>query len=228
MNSYLNMTEPLSTMTKMRTLSFSMIVTPEQVAGFEAFAYDFYERDGYPNLGISSIGKGIYAVNASTKVRYHDTEGLQHGERHVLVPILQTGFLNLNKGTLMYNFYSEPTRSRTIDAVMNCVADTGISNKDCTSATDNIQLIQDATFRPAILIIHPVFPRFNSTVLTGFIQAVFNWDSVFISSLPTYVPTVDVVLSGGTETFTFRYDPQYLSFLRTIPSRQSLILPLQN
>lgn len=206
-NSYLNITDPVIRLTKMRTLSYAVLVRPEDVSSFETFAYDFYEREGYGHLGLSPFGKGIYASNATTRTRYHDTQGLQSGKRRVLTPVFQTGEVNRynNKEVIMYNLYSEPARAKALDGAMDCM-DSGGAVNDCAYVTDNIVLVQDLVLnRPAVLIIHPVTPQYNTSTLAGFVNAVMNWDTVFLSALPNYISGVDVVLSGGTKTYTFRY-----------------------
>lgn len=205
--SYLNISDPVIQLTKMRTLSYAVMVKPEEVSSFEAFAYDFYESEGYGHLGISPFGKGIFALNATTRARYHDTQGIHTGKRQVLIPVLQSGEIDKqnNQGAIMYNIYSEPVRSITIDGMIDCV-EAGNSINDCAYVTDNIVLVQDILLnRPAVLILHPVTPRFNKTTLTGYVVAVTNWETVFMHALPNYILGVDVVLSGGTKTYTFRY-----------------------
>ena len=205
-NSYLNITDPVVALTKMRTLSYAIIVQPEEVSSFEAFGYDFYDREGYGHLGMSPFGRGIYAFNATTREKYHDTHGVQHGKRHLLTPVLQTGEVNAynNKEVIMYNLYSQPSRAIAIDGAMDCM-DAGGSVNDCAYVTDNIVLVQDMVLnRPAVLVIHPVTPRFDPTTLTGFVTAVMNWDDVFLNALPNYVAGVDIVLTGGTKSYTFR------------------------
>jgi hypothetical protein len=179
------------------------MITPAEIRAYEDFAYDFYDSNGYPGLGISSFGKGIAALNKTTGDRFHDTLGLQHGRRDILVPILLSGNLESNLPSLMYNLYSDETRAMNIDNIMDCF-EVNESSVDCISVTDNIFLVQDTVFRPAVLVGYPIAPLYNKTLLTGLTQAVYNWDTVFISALPNYLHALDVVLSGGTKTYTFR------------------------
>lgn len=204
MTSYQNVTDPLISITKTRTMSFSVIITPEQAPGLEAHAYNFYASEGYPKAGISSFGKGISATNVTTGKKYHDKHGLIHGKRNIMVPTVEVGDLAHNTAAVMYNTYSDPTRAKALDATMDCF-DNGGKVSDCNAITDNLFLIQDPlVFRPAVWIVHAVTPFYNTSLLTGFIRGVYNWDTVFISALPAYVPDVDIVLSGGTSLFTFR------------------------
>jgi hypothetical protein len=203
LDSFLSIMDPIISITNMRTMVLATMITPAEIRAYEDFAYDFYDSNGYPGLGISSFGKGIAALNKTTGDRFHDTLGLQHGKRDILVPILLSGNLESNLPSLMYNLYSDETRAMNIDNIMDCF-EVNESSVDCISVTDNIFLVQDTVFRPAVLVGYPIAPLYNKTLLTGLTQAVYNWDTVFISALPNYLHALDVVLSGGTKTYTFR------------------------
>lgn len=203
MNSYANISDPLIENSNMRTLSFAPIVTADQVDGFEIFAYNFYSSEGYPDLGISSFGKGIFALNKTTGLRYHDKYGYQNGQNKMLVPLLQVGNLAKNDNVAMFNLYSEANRASAIDHIVYSFK--ASPRKLCTSVTDVVHLIQDSTFRPAVLVMHPISPRTNLSALTGFVQSVFSWDTVIMHAIPHYVSSLDIVLSGGANTYTFRY-----------------------
>lgn len=202
MESYANISNPLIENSNMRTLSFAPIITANQVDEFEAFAYNFYESEGYPDLGISTFGKGISALNQTSGARYHDQFGYQFGENKILVPLLEVGNLLTNKQVAMFNLYSEANRVKVIDHIIDCFEST--PSETCTSVTDVVFLIQDTTFRPAVLVMHPISPRLDRSALTGFVQSVFSWDTVLLYAIPHYVNSLDVVLSGGEKSYTFR------------------------
>jgi hypothetical protein len=65
-----------------RDMGLAPLVTPEQLADFEDFIYDFYEnkRDPpFPNgTATSSFGKGVWGIDPSfgtSDKRYHETDG---------------------------------------------------------------------------------------------------------------------------------------------------------
>lgn len=202
---YQNISTPIIAVTKMRALTFCVVVTPEQVAGFEAFAYDFFEREGYPGIGISSFGQGIWALNETTQTRFHSTEAYRHGQYEILLPVLEVGNLAANRPSVMYNFYSEQKRVQSVDDALNCFYTGNRTAAECTSVTDVIGLVQDATFNPAVVVVYPVTPLLNRSIVTGTMMSVFNWDTVFSTSVPDYVHGLDIVLCGSQEEYTFRY-----------------------
>jgi hypothetical protein len=187
----------------MRALSFCVVVAPEQVKGFEAFAYDFFEWEGYSGIGISSFGKGIWAFNESTQTRYHSTEAY-HGQYDILLPVLEVGNLAANLPSVMLNFYSEKKRVQSVDHMLNCFYARNRTAAECTAITDVISLVQDATFNPAVVVVHPVTPLLNTSLVTGTMMSVFNWDTVFSNALPNYVSGLDIVLCGSQDKYTFR------------------------
>ncbi|KAJ1424278.1 hypothetical protein B484DRAFT_363533 [Ochromonadaceae sp. CCMP2298] len=201
LNSYLNITDPLIETVNTRTIGFAPIITPAQVSKFEAYAYDFFESNGYPNLGYTGGVKGISAVDTTTGLRFHDTEGYQEGGHKVLTPVMQIADLDSNSPAVMFNLYSEPVRVSAIDHMIDCFAAGG---KECTSITDIIHLVQDPVFRPAVLILHPVTPHYDTSTLTGLTSIVQNWDTMFDRVLPDIVKGIDVVLSGGQYEYTFQ------------------------
>ncbi|KAJ1433776.1 hypothetical protein B484DRAFT_447076 [Ochromonadaceae sp. CCMP2298] len=201
--SYLNITDPIIETINTRTIAFAPIITPAQVSEFEAFAYDFFESNGYPDLGITEDIRGISSVNYSSDDlhRFHDTEGYQEGGHKVLTPVLQIGNLDTNTPAVMFNLYSQAARVSAIDHMIDCFAAGGT---ECTSITDIIHLVQDPVFRPAVLILHPVTPYHDRGNLTGLTYIVQNWDTVFEGVLPDIVKGIDVVLSGGQNKYTFQ------------------------
>jgi signal transduction histidine kinase len=204
MKSFFNITDPLIDMGEMRTLGFAPILTPDQVPAFEEFAYKTYEEEGYGNLGISSFGKGISSVNATTGDRYHDTKGpgVNNSKHQILTPVLQIGKIAENSGVVMFNLYSQTTRITAIDAMIDCFSGGG-RNAECVSITDIIHLVQDKEFRPAVLVIHPVTAFDDPDKLVGLYSLVMNWDTVFSNVVPNFVEGIDIVLTGSDKDYTF-------------------------
>jgi hypothetical protein len=201
---YIDITEPLAALGELRAIGLIPKVTPQQITSFEAFAYNFYASQSNPlyrSLGISSFGKGISATNATTDKRYRDTTGV-HGGYDLLFPIFQMQRLFENKPALMYNLHSESNRIGAIDDVINCF-EISVNKSKCIAATDVIKLVQDTVFRPAILVIHPISPRDDPNTLVGICHGVMNWDTVFSNAMPSYVDGIDIILSGGSITYSF-------------------------
>jgi hypothetical protein len=204
-NAYQNITAPIISVAKMRALSFGVVLTPEQVSGFEAFAYDFFEREGYPGIGINSFGKGIWALNETTDTKYHSTVPYAAGQYNILLPLFEVGNLAANRAAVMFNTYGDEKRVQNIDHMLNCFYARNRTATECSSITDVIFLVQDVTFSPAVVVLHPVTPLLNTSAVTGLVQSVFNWDAVFSSVLSESASDLDVVLCGSQDMYTFRY-----------------------
>lgn len=201
---FFNITDPLIEMTELRTLAFAPIVAPDQVPQFEKFAYDTYESNGFPSMGISSFGRGIYSVNTTHGGRYRDTQGPSLNNQHqLLTPVHLAGNLEENRAAIMFNLYSEEFRISAIDFMINCFL-AGGRHDECVSITDIIHLVQDPLFRPAVLILYPIAANLDPDKLVGLDYAVLNWDSILSNILPEFVNGILVVLSGGKTTYTFR------------------------
>ncbi|CAM9153029.1 unnamed protein product, partial [Ectocarpus fasciculatus] len=221
MNSFFNFTDPLIEMAEMRALAFTPIITPEQVSKFEAFAYETYEEGGYPNMGISSFGRGISSVNTTTGGRYHDTQGPDlNNQYQILTPVMQIGNLDENRAAVMFNLYSQAYRISAIDFMINCF-NSGRRDEQCVSITDVIHLVQDPEFRPAVLVIHPISANSDFDTLVGLDYGVLNWDTVLSNAIPEFVGGIEVVLSGGVVEYTFRIREGQASLKSTGDSHDS-------
>ena len=204
MDFYQSVLNPLHRVTQTRTLHYSVKVEPKEEEDFENFAYSFYADQGYPNLGLSSFGKGIYAMNYTTGNRYHDTTGTSNGERKMLLPILQASVPNLP--IFMFNLYSESKRIKAIDYAFDCVENSLKSSINCTSITEIIYLVQDYPLqRPAGIALMPIVPH-NSTKVVGSVTAVFNWDTLLNLAANDKVDGIVAVLSDGLTSHTFLYN----------------------
>jgi hypothetical protein len=152
----------------MRAIAFAPIISPHQLSEFEAYAYEFFEEDGYDYLGVSGFGKGVYSVNYTINMstrkavgRYHDVHGNGGSTISYLAPVIQIGNLEDNIAAVMFNIYSQRKRINAIDFMINCFEVTK-SSDNCTSISDIIHLVQDGNvFRPAVLIIHPLVSFFT-------------------------------------------------------------------
>jgi hypothetical protein len=204
MNPFVKLSKPLVESGDMRMLAYAPIITSDQVDEFEAFAYSFYESEGYPGLGQSHGFKGISAVNATTGLAFHDTAGFQHGGHKILMPVLQAAPIESNRQAIMFNLYSQQIRVNAIDFMLDCYKEKQ-NEEECTSITDTINLVQDGVFRPAVLILQPFAPRFNvSGNASGLVYSAYNWDTLLTNSLPSYVTGIDIVLEVSGTSYSFR------------------------
>ena len=88
---------------KSRLFTSNPIVYPHQQVGFEAFAYELFEIDGYPqNTGISSFGKGIYGTYENDS-RFADDGHTTFSEYELLVPLVHIANIESNWKAVMYN-----------------------------------------------------------------------------------------------------------------------------
>jgi hypothetical protein len=148
MPKFLDNTDPIIELDKLRTLQYLPAVLESEVSSFETFAYDLFEQYGYDNLGHSEWGQGIFGVNESGK--YHSTEPHSSADYPYLFPVLQTGNLQNNLGALMYNVYTGWPSVVAINAMLNCTEELIANNtkvhteigQECASITDVIMLAQ--------------------------------------------------------------------------------------
>jgi hypothetical protein len=171
------------------------IMTVEQQAGFEAYAYDMFQKQGYPEqAGISPFGKGIYA-NYENGTRYHHHGQTSFSKYDVLVPVFQPAFINKLWTAIMFNMHSEPTRAAALDEVINCtnavnqtefIAHGHPITQHCTSITDFLQPVHDDTASPFSLMFAPIFPNNDNTTLVGINTIVFEWASILTTTGSNY------------------------------------------
>lgn len=105
-------------------MGFAVHVTPEDLPEFEDFAYQVYDKLGFPNgTGCSNFGKGAWGQNASLEHpnnRYHDVTGntTYQSPYRILTPIFR-----LDEGPhplLMFNPHSGVFQGNAIDRMLHC------------------------------------------------------------------------------------------------------------
>lgn len=120
-----------------------MKIDPNEVQSFEKFAYQFYQEQGRPDLGLSSFGKGVYAVNSTTGNRYHDTSGNSgQGKYQMLLPVIEATDLVNNAAVLMFNTYSQHARVHAIDYSFDCIQELHKSPLDCTASSTWYKMLE--------------------------------------------------------------------------------------
>jgi len=226
MKNFLNYADPMVETTKSRTIQYAPLVLPEEVDSFEDFAYDFYEASGYSELGVSSIGRGIHAVNATSGERYHCTVPVPGVVYDVLFPIFETGALDLNLNAIMYNVYSEEKSAVAIEAMLDCtyaainageLSALDIGNT-CSSITDVIKLTQDNEFNPGVVLRYPIIVPTNSSnsssplKLVGLVAMVHNWNTALTRS--TCDSELRVVVSNQNGAWSFSLECQTAVYLQ--------------
>jgi len=112
-------------------------------------------------------------------------------------PLIQEAPLFTNEAVIMYDLNSEPLRRRAISDVLA----SGIAH-----TTDWLKLVQDTKLslnRIASLALTPVIVDGE---IVGITNVVFNWDTVLLQALPSFISGIDAVLSSGLSSriFTMR------------------------
>ena len=190
----------------MRGITWLPLVLPSQLQSFEAYAnatlgaqwaFATNAQMGYNNAtdfaaGIATVTRnvqgGVFAGSASVH-RPVNASALYY------FPVTQVAPLHTNEAVVMFDLNSEPTRARAIAAVM-------ATGQPAT--TDWLYLVQDAsTSRIATLALTPVAV---GGAIVGLTSTVFNWDTLILQSLPSFLSGIDTVLSSSlsNRTFTMR------------------------
>lgn len=206
MEYYSNFTKVLVDISKKNSISINPIITKEQIGGFESFAYDYFDQQGYGvdgphyTLGMSSgLGKGIFARNSSGL--YKSVDYYPYGENEILAPVFLASNLEVNRNAVMFNVYSETLRVRAIDNLLRCVHESG-SHIDCAAITGIIDLIQMDGYSPAALVFSPITPYHNESTVVALVVAVFNWENM-LNDKKSSLSNVVVILNYLDVSYTF-------------------------
>ena len=100
---YDDVASSLMDVSKSMSISSNPLVYPQQQAGFEAFAYELFEREGYPvGTGMSPFGKGMFGKYENGS-RYADDGHTTFSEYDLFLPVFQPGNIKRHWSALMYN-----------------------------------------------------------------------------------------------------------------------------
>jgi signal transduction histidine kinase len=184
------------------------IVALPQLERFETFAYDYYGRVFPPNTAVSSFGKGVFGVDPTlntTDQRYRERDGISSdaNPNRILTPLVQH---NLGPfSSLMLNVRSVEVARDAIDSVIECTKKRNMAedSRECSAITDVILFRNTRNPRPGALIMQPIFPFNNQTVLTGFISSSIVWDEIMRNIFSESVSGVDCVLQTGSKVYTY-------------------------
>eukprot|EP00600_Ochromonadales_sp_CCMP1393_P017877 CAMPEP_0175034894 /NCGR_PEP_ID=MMETSP0005-20121125/22920_1 /TAXON_ID=420556 /ORGANISM="Ochromonas sp., Strain CCMP1393" /LENGTH=736 /DNA_ID=CAMNT_0016295897 /DNA_START=315 /DNA_END=2522 /DNA_ORIENTATION=+ len=211
-------------------LLFTPLVKPEQQTQYEEYIYQKIEQDHPPGYGVSSFGRGIFAIDDSTNERYHDNSS-------ILAPIVQVTkpFIEV---LLMFNGHSRPGRGRTIDSVIACSTqraeryqkiqkqtgdddfrtveaslrgDTAQSENATTAAMRMLaaspcSVLGDTIHIRGVLeaaVIEPIYPKHNPTELVGLIGTNIIWSKLLTNVFARQVTGIDIVLESVSSVHTF-------------------------
>jgi signal transduction histidine kinase len=191
-----------------RSCAMAPLVTTQNLASFEKFAYETYANESFPNTtGVSAFGKGVFAYDDSSNIsgyRYHVTNGYTPNSSHdIIIPSFQSR--KSQSATVMYNLHS--TRHQAIDKLIECYEKD--INCKYSSMSDLVQLITDIRPRPASILLNAItlqaLKKTRTNSIVGFTTIVINWDSIFEHSAPSVVTGIRVVLSCGYVHHTFEF-----------------------
>lgn len=186
------------------SLALLPLVTPQQLAAFEDFAYDVvFAEQNFPNgTGESSFGRGVYGLDASlnnTDNRFHETEdgSTPWGSPNRIF----TPFLYHSEGPvliLMGNYRTFEDKARLVDDMIACAqtraAASNISSVEC-SILDPAYI---PSWGPSAITMQPIYPARDPTILTGIITSSIAWSTVLEKIFSNTVSGVDCVLRTAT------------------------------
>ena len=196
-------------------LTFGPLVTLEQQAEWEDYAYDYFENVANfpPGTAVNQFGRGIWSVEIvnGTVVRQHDTTGAVWGaERNdpYLFPAFQ--LVGGAADVLLFNLRYGMARATAIDSTISCAKKLAVvtdgSDSGCGSQTDMLSIFGMETRGPASVLYEPILPHNGGqrpTKATGIIATVLLLDETLDSLFSARVSGIDAVYTTGTETYTF-------------------------
>jgi len=191
-----------------RELGFAPLVTPDLLDDFEDFAYRYFyeERDPpFPNTtAVKPFGRGVWGLDANG-VPYHETDGTTSYDspNQILTPIIQHD-MGVHPALLL-NIHFGALRGEIIDGIIECSE----KRKDdpevnCGGISDMVILTsQEVEPGPGAIIMQPVYPRFNSTVMAGVVASTIVWDETLQNIFSSEVTGIHCVLKTETQTYTY-------------------------
>jgi len=202
-------------------MGFAPFVTPQQVQSFEKHSYDFYEGNRSPEpfpegTAISPFGKGIYAVDPLTMLRYHDTTGetTWNSSNRILAPILHHS--RGPESCLLSNLHANEAIGPMIDGMIECAKSKKNSfDGSNSSSLDDCTML--SSFSPNTVgwnpydceeswasLIHPVYAQRSPEKLTGVVFTSLLWDQIFSRAFDISVTGLHAVLkSSDGSSYTY-------------------------
>lgn len=196
---------------------FAPLIEPTDLQEFEDFAYTHYNTSRLPEpfpegTAESSFGKGVWGVDPtinSADHRYHETDGnTSYNSPHkIFAPVLHHSsgaFLGL-----MLNLHFKENAGTAIDSLIDCAASraaVGDTSVQCSQITNVIVPSQNIDDRPGAVIVQPIYPANNATVLTGFIASYIAWDELFKNVFGGSMKGIHCVVESDTQVYTYQVD----------------------
>lgn len=187
------------------TFGLGVIVQPDEVAEFEAFAAQVFQEQNYPNdTGVGDFGFGIWKNNEDPTIpgKVHDTSGntTWGGNHSFLVPMFQ--HTNKTAKVIMSNLYAGQQTGEQVDDLWDCTKDANVSSVvDCGVLTGFITLRSRPG--PGVAFYLSVQPRNDQSTMVGLITTTFTWEEILNDSVPDYIQGLYIVVSTGVESYTY-------------------------
>jgi len=188
------------------------IVHADQVEEYENFAYKFYFEDRDPpfennTAGVAPFGRGIWAMDFSTGVPYHDNmPGTTYGSSY---PNIKTPVIHTDDSPnifMMYNLHSDESRGSIIDGSLDCInkrLSDDLSMCQTVSSMVLSMMKWEHAIGPGAGLVQPIFPRNDPENVTGFIGSTFLFEELLNDAFATLVSGVDCVAIGPNQAFTY-------------------------
>ena len=217
-NVYLNLTDTQQIFQPIQQITyvyhfFCPLVTPSQVASFEAFAAEMYASD--PDLpdsvGVSPFGFGIFAMNTSTTPpsRYHVTTGEnEFSQYNYITPLFQNAIEVSPRQQYLKNVHSEELQTIALDEVYECFLN---GSTACQAISE--------LFIPVFM--EQIASNYNSlhftgifveNELVGFVAFPMHWVNMFIQGVPAeQMKDIYFSISSPQTSFTIHMQDDVVS-----------------
>lgn len=216
MRGYEEITQNLIETSSGREMGFAPLVTPEQLADFEDFAYNYYFNVREPpfptnTTAQSSFGRGVWGFNPALNTsdnRYHESDGSTSYDspNKIFAPILHH-----NEGphkALMLNLHFQKTRGVIIDNMIACAQnrkESATIDMECGAITDFL-ILTSQEFRPGpgALMMQPIYAAASPYEVGIFKFVVFFADySLLYTPTKSYIWLLLLLLSLDTARWSF-------------------------
>jgi hypothetical protein len=199
-------------------MAFLPLIRPEQLASYESFIPSYYASDPFfvpeeyysPYVSEGQVWSWDFSTMPPTP--YHDTSGVtDFSPNDILTPTAQYTFSSqAGAGMSNFNIHSIPSYGMALDATIDCVAAHNYSYAlaACGGISDSLPFPGPTdpdkdTDDMVALLVYPILPARNKTVLVGFAAGSLSWRMLLSDIFPAYIKPFDIVVQAGNETFTF-------------------------
>jgi hypothetical protein len=159
--SFIKITDPLKSLSPYSAINLSPILKTSEIPAYEAFSKDFCDSSGYGHLNISDH---IFAVSSEVG-RYQEVDASSaKGKYDILVPVFEISPLKESQGAILYNMYADAVIAKTIDYTIDTHLDESLPT---TAVSEFLFLVQDGVSRPSSVIVQPISPLYNSSIVVG-------------------------------------------------------------